>query len=150
MCGCFSRIPHWGPGLQPRMCPDWESNQRPFGSQAGTQSTEPYQPGLKAFLPLGKISEELLVLGQAALVTFTPHPLPADCFLGSTQGYKILQLYPGRKSRTFPTSGAHGARSPLILPAANSSPILPSLFKRFPEQAAYRSMALDSLTTWAI
>ena len=23
----------------------WESNQRPFGSQAGTQSTEPHQPG---------------------------------------------------------------------------------------------------------
>ena len=35
----------------PGMCPDWESNQRPFGSQAGTQSTEPHQPGpnLKTF-----------------------------------------------------------------------------------------------------
>ena len=30
----------------PGMCPDWESNQRPFGSQATTQSTEPHQPGL--------------------------------------------------------------------------------------------------------
>ena len=30
----------------PGMCPDWESNFRPFGSQAGTQSTEPYQSGL--------------------------------------------------------------------------------------------------------
>ena len=29
----------------PGMCPDWESNQRPFGLQAGTQSTEPHQPG---------------------------------------------------------------------------------------------------------
>ena len=29
----------------PGMCPDWESNQRPFGLQAGTQSTEPQQPG---------------------------------------------------------------------------------------------------------
>ena len=28
------------------MCPDWELNQRPFGSQASAQSTEPYQPGL--------------------------------------------------------------------------------------------------------
>ena len=27
------------------MCPDWELNQTPFGLQAGTQSTEPYQPG---------------------------------------------------------------------------------------------------------
>ena len=25
----------------PDVCPDWESNQRPFGSQAGTQPTEP-------------------------------------------------------------------------------------------------------------
>ena len=33
----------------PGMCSDWESNQRPFGSQADTQSTEPYQPGLIFF-----------------------------------------------------------------------------------------------------
>ena len=26
----------------PGMCPNWELNQRPFGSQAGTQSTEPH------------------------------------------------------------------------------------------------------------
>ena len=29
----------------PGTCPDWGSNQQPFGSQAGTQSTEPHQPG---------------------------------------------------------------------------------------------------------
>ena len=28
----------------PGMCPDWESNRRPFGSQASAQSTEPHQP----------------------------------------------------------------------------------------------------------
>ena len=28
---------------------DWELNQQPFGSQAGVQSTEPYQPGLNRF-----------------------------------------------------------------------------------------------------
>ena len=27
------------------MCPDWESNRRYFGLQAGAQSTEPYKPG---------------------------------------------------------------------------------------------------------
>ena len=27
----------------PGMCPDWELNQRPFGSQTGTQCTEPQQ-----------------------------------------------------------------------------------------------------------
>ena len=31
----------WNPG----MCPDWELNQQPFGSQPGAQSTEPHQPG---------------------------------------------------------------------------------------------------------
>ena len=30
---------------RPGMCPDWESNQRPFSSQAGTQPPEPYQSG---------------------------------------------------------------------------------------------------------
>ena len=34
----------------PDMCPDWESNQRPFGSQARAQSTELQQPGLLYFL----------------------------------------------------------------------------------------------------
>ena len=28
------------------MCPDWESNQQLFGSQAQVQSTELHQPGL--------------------------------------------------------------------------------------------------------
>ena len=32
--------------LNPGMCPDWESNQRPFGLQACAQSTELHQPGL--------------------------------------------------------------------------------------------------------
>ena len=27
------------------LCPDWDLNQRPCGSQVGTQSTEPHQPG---------------------------------------------------------------------------------------------------------
>ena len=38
--------PTGDPARNPGMCPDWESNQRPFGSQAGAQSTEPHQPGL--------------------------------------------------------------------------------------------------------
>ena len=33
----------------PGMCPVWESNQRPFGMQDGTQSTEPHYPGLVLF-----------------------------------------------------------------------------------------------------
>ena len=30
----------------PGICPDWESNQQPFGSQASAQSTEPHESGL--------------------------------------------------------------------------------------------------------
>ena len=45
-CGCLLHAPDWGAGLQPRHVSDWESNRRPSGSQAGTQSTEPHQPGL--------------------------------------------------------------------------------------------------------
>ena len=33
----------------PGMCPNWESNLRPFGSQACAQSTELHQPGLLLF-----------------------------------------------------------------------------------------------------
>ena len=37
---------HWDLARNPGMCPDWESNWRPFGLQAGAQSFEPHQPGL--------------------------------------------------------------------------------------------------------
>ena len=43
-----SRVPPTGDvARNPGMCPDWESNWRPFGSQASAQSTEPHRPGLK-------------------------------------------------------------------------------------------------------
>ena len=42
-----SRMP---PTHNPGMCPDWKSNQQTWGLQAGTQSTEPQQPGQKAMI----------------------------------------------------------------------------------------------------
>ena len=45
MCGCLSCAPRWGPGPQPRHVSWPEQNWRPFGSHAGTQSTELHQPG---------------------------------------------------------------------------------------------------------
>ena len=36
----------------------WESNQQPFDSQAGTQSTEPHQPGLEVFLMFKIINKD--------------------------------------------------------------------------------------------
>ena len=47
--GCLLHAPYWGPSPNPGMCPDWESNQRPLGSQASAQSTEPHQPGQAIF-----------------------------------------------------------------------------------------------------
>ena len=37
----------------PGMCPDWESNQRPFGLQANIQSSEPHHPGPKTIINPG-------------------------------------------------------------------------------------------------
>ena len=46
-----SRTPPTGDlAHNPGMCPDWELNWRPFGSQASTQSTEPHPPGLYLIL----------------------------------------------------------------------------------------------------
>ena len=50
MCGCLLRAPPTGDLVPNRgVCLDWELNQRPFGLQAGTQSTEPPQLGLHLF-----------------------------------------------------------------------------------------------------
>ena len=45
--------PTGGQACNPGMCPDWESNQQPFGSwvpQASTQSIEPHHPGQNIFI----------------------------------------------------------------------------------------------------
>ena len=45
-CVVASHAPSIGDlACNPSMCPDWESNQRPFGLQARAQSTEPHQLG---------------------------------------------------------------------------------------------------------
>ena len=43
---CLSHTPSWGPGPQPRHVPWLGIEPATVGSQAGTQSTEPHQPGL--------------------------------------------------------------------------------------------------------
>ena len=54
-----SCMPHTGDLAQnPGICPDREWNQRPFGSQAGTQSTEPHQPG-RIYNPLKEGTQTL-------------------------------------------------------------------------------------------
>ena len=55
---------------KPGMCPDWESNLRPFGSQANTQSTELHQPGrIKAvILFLGLYPQDLVTSHKTHLL----------------------------------------------------------------------------------
>ena len=43
--GCLSYAPNRALAHNPGMCPDWESNWQPFGSQASAQSTEPQHSG---------------------------------------------------------------------------------------------------------
>ena len=53
------------------MCPDWESNRQPFGSQASTQSTEPHQPGLLLLFPHSqetKLTLKLLSMPKCTLI----------------------------------------------------------------------------------
>ena len=46
-CGVASHVPPTGNlARNSGMCPDWESNWRPFALQSGAQSIEPHQPGL--------------------------------------------------------------------------------------------------------
>ena len=60
MCGCLSRTCYWGDlAHSPGLCPDGESNQRPFSLQAGAQSIEPHQPGLNFLIK----NESMKVLG---------------------------------------------------------------------------------------
>ena len=54
-----SHVPPGDLAHNPGMCPDWELNQRPFGLQAGTQPTEPHQPG-QGCIFLDRVSEVLL------------------------------------------------------------------------------------------
>ena len=59
----------------PGMCPDWESNWRPFGLQAGTQPTEPPLPGPQIALALRthylKPSFPLLLVESSLFSYFT-------------------------------------------------------------------------------
>ena len=49
VCGCLSSVPTGSLACKPGMCPDWESNWRPFGSQACAQSIELHHPGLFSY-----------------------------------------------------------------------------------------------------
>ena len=50
LMSCLSHTPSWGPGLEPRHVPCWESNQQLFCSQAGAQSMSHTSQGPLIFL----------------------------------------------------------------------------------------------------
>ena len=52
MCGCLPRAPPPGtpPATQTCALTGNRTSDQPLGSQAGTQSTEPHQPGLNSYL----------------------------------------------------------------------------------------------------
>ena len=49
MCGCPCTPPTGDLACNTGMYPDWESNQWPFASQSGAQSTEPHEPGGRVY-----------------------------------------------------------------------------------------------------
>ena len=60
------------------MCPDWESNRQPFGSQAGVQSIEPHQPGPNwKFLTISNKEPHMFTLPWCWDTAFDIHVL--DC-----------------------------------------------------------------------
>ena len=73
----------------PGLCPDWESNPQPFGSQAGAQSTEPHQrgPDLKFY---EKISELPASYSQLSNLPVASTKLTESRVLA-----KAKMLYPG-------------------------------------------------------
>ena len=56
----------------PDMYPDWESNWWPFGLQAGTQSTEPYQPQhmVTILTPVSFLCCDMIFKGGFFIVSF--------------------------------------------------------------------------------
>ena len=60
----------------PGICPDWESSQWPFGSQACTQSTEPHQPRLSATFDFIHSIHDILIHGMFQIL------ISVSCLVG--------------------------------------------------------------------
>ena len=82
----------------PGMCPEWELNRQPFSSQAGTQSTEPHQPGpedifFSLLLETGRERESQRCLDQRS---FAPQlgikPATQLCALTGNRTYSLLVM----------------------------------------------------------
>ena len=72
------------------MSPDWESNWPPFGSQAGTQPSEPHQPGLiLVLLNFGLLRYFLLLIDTTLRPTADLYPYCLILGFGSEEEKKL-------------------------------------------------------------
>ena len=71
------------------MCYGWESNKRPFGSQAGTQSTQPHQPGL--ILILLNVLRLILWPRIWSILVYVPWVLEKNVYSAVT-GQSVLEI----------------------------------------------------------
>ena len=91
-CVVASREPPSGDlAHNPSMCPDWELNWRPFGSQAGTQSTEPQQPGL--YICLLIFTEKLLCIKLFFLIAFSYFSIDVNAFMLIIFFFQLTLVY---------------------------------------------------------
>ena len=84
MCGYLHMPPTGDLACNPGMCPDWESNQWPFGSQAGTQPLMleilnylPHVNCLKSWSSMTPCESQLAFLCSTFIERNIPSDLPA-------------------------------------------------------------------------
>ena len=130
-CVVASHAPTTGDlACNPGMCPDWELNQRPFGSQAGAQSTEPHQPG-SSFVSEIKFSyvvaswdrgsDTVLLPGVCPMRVERPAPRRSWAhaeLAGTSLGSRTLRGY-GRETTDRPLMGQMQPRDRLGHPAGS-------------------------------
>ena len=95
----------------PGMCPEWESNWRPFGLEAGTQSTELHQPGLfQPFVhPFNKHTVDHLLLAR-------------HCAGGRRAGYKVPLAWSAHLDDLAPCDQVRSSPSSLSVLFAGKAP----------------------------
>ena len=98
---------------KPGMCPDWESNWQPFGSQAGAESMEPPQPGLihSLFAHVFICPRVSVVAGLCVTSDF--HSLSLQLDLGAfPTSSALLSFHPQESGGVRTRGGGHWAWGP--------------------------------------
>ena len=122
MIGCLSHTlnqgPNLGPSPQPSACPEWASDQRPFSSQATTQSTQPHQPGLNVKIFTFAVQSSFRVTLMKICLCFKNVTCSRGCYLSNVHSKHNCR--PGKENwglptcqpdRQFPVRPSHGDRA---------------------------------------